>query len=173
MNLCPFCGSENIKGTDDCAECGQPIGDAYLAPPTNEVEGSLLRDRIGVLAPKKPITVAATMPLGDVLHLMVDNRIGCVVVVEGRQPVGIFSERDALRKVSTEAGALPARPVSEFMTPNPQTLVDDGKLAFAVQRMDLGSYRHLPIVDQRGALVGVISARDILRHLTDSMAPEA
>jgi CBS domain-containing protein len=58
------------------------------------------------------------------------------------------------------------------MTANPQTLVETAKLAFAVQRMDLGGYRHLPIVGPQGELAGIISARDILRHLTDTMAVE-
>jgi CBS domain-containing protein len=101
---------------------------------------------------------------------MVEHRIGCVVVADGNRPVGIFSERDALRKINVDATALAARPVREFMTHNPQSLVADAKIAFAVQRMDLGGYRHLPIVDERGELVGIISARDILRHLTDNMA---
>ena len=77
---------------------------------------------------------------------------------------------DALRKINTQARDLAARPVREFMTPNPQTLVADAKIAFAVQRMDLGGFRHLPIVDQRGDLIGVISARDILRYLTERIA---
>ena len=59
------------------------------------------------------------------------------------------------------------------MTPNPQTLVANAKIAFAVQRMDLGGYRHLPIVGEAGELVGIISARDILRHLTDVMASDS
>ena len=58
-----------------------------------------VRDRIGVLVPKRPITVAPTTAVGEVLKLMVKNRIGCVVVAEGDRPVGIFSERDALRKL--------------------------------------------------------------------------
>jgi CBS domain-containing protein len=84
--------------------------------------------------------------------------------------MGIFSERDALRKLGARAAEQSGRPVSELMTPNPQTLVADAKIAFAVHRMDLGGYRHVPIVDQQGELTGIISARDILRHLTDSMA---
>jgi CBS domain-containing protein len=172
MTTCPHCGSENIKGADDCAECGQPLVDTHLAPPQNEVECSLLEDRVGVLAPKKPFTVAATTPVGDVLRLLVENRIGCVVVADGDQPVGIFSERDALLKIGTAAGELAGRPVSEFMTANPETLVQTAKLAFAVQRMDLGGYRHLPIVGPQGELAGIISARDILRHLTNAMAGE-
>jgi len=172
MIQCPYCGIENTEGADDCAECGQPLGDTYLSPPQSEVERSLLRDRIGVLAPKRPITVASTSPVGDVLRLMMEHGIGCVVVTDGQRTVGIFSERDALRKLNTEAPDLAARPVGEFMTPNPQTLVADAKIAFAVQRMDLGGYRHLPIVGERGELVGIISARDILRHLTVNLARE-
>ena len=56
------------------------------------------------------------------------------------------------------------------MTSNPQTLVADAKIAFAVQRMDLGGYRHLPIMGPGGELVGIISARDILRHLSNCLA---
>jgi CBS domain-containing protein len=170
MLLCPYCNSENIEGVDECAECGQPLNDTHLAPPGTEVERSMLRDRISVLAPNRPITVAPTMPVGDVLKLMVKNKIGCVVVAEENRTLGIFSERDALRKINTDAAKLAARPVSEFMTPNPQTLVADAKIAFAVQRMDAGGYRHLPVVGQQGELVGIISARDILRHLTDNLS---
>ena len=172
MTVCPHCGSENIKGTDDCAECGQPLVDTHLAPPQNAVERSLLGDRISVLDPKKPITVAPTTTLGDALRLMVEHKIGCIVVADGDRPVGIFSEHDALLKIGTAASELAGRPVSEFMTANPETLVETAKIAFAVQRMDLGGYRHLPIVGSGGELAGIISARDILRHLTDTMARE-
>jgi CBS domain-containing protein len=170
MLICPYCGGDNIEGADDCADCGQPLDDTYLAPPRSDVERSLLRDRIGVLVPKTPITVAPATPVGDVLRLMVEHGIGCVVVTDRDRAIGIFSERDALREINTEGAALAVRPVREFMTPNPQTLVADAKIAFAVQRMDLGGYRHLPIVGDRGELVGIISARDILRHLTESLA---
>jgi CBS domain-containing protein len=49
-------------------------------------------------------------------------------------------------------------------------MMADAKIAFAVQRMDLGGFRHLPIVQQQGDLIGVISARDILQYLTDVMS---
>ena len=173
MIMCPHCSSDNIEGADECADCGQTLDDSYLQPPRSDVERSLLGDRIGVLLPKQPITVEPATSVGDVLRLMTEHRIGCVVVAEGNRPVGIFSERDALRKISLQRADLVARPISEFMTPNPQTLVSDAKIAFAVQRMDLGGYRYLPIVDERGELLGIISARDILRHLTDTMSSKA
>lgn len=169
MIICPYCSSENIEGVDLCEECGESLTDTHLAPPSNEVEQGLLRDRVSVLSPKKPLTVSPSTPVGDVLSLMVERRIGCIVVEEGGKPVGIFSERDALRKLNVDAATLAHRPVSEFMTPQPQTLVANAKIAYAVQRMDLGGYRHLPIVGDGGELVGIISARDIIRYLTDKM----
>jgi len=166
---CPFCSAENIEGADVCDECGEPLGETYLSPPDSDVERSLLRDRVDVLEPRRPVTVSPRTPVGEVLRMMVERRIGCVVVAENWQPVGIFSERDALRQLNTNAPALAHHPVSEFMTPKPQTLVADAKVAYAVQRMDMGSYRHLPIVDEDNELVGIISARDILGYLTRNM----
>ena len=101
--------------------------------------------------------------------MLVNKGIGCVVVVRDEQVVGIFSERDALLRLSTKAAELKSRPVSEFMTPNPRMLDTEAKIAFAVQRMDLGGYRHVPIVDHSGELCGIVSARDILRYLTDKL----
>lgn len=169
MTVCPLCRTENIKGADHCTECGQPLVDEHLSPPQNEVERTLISDRVSVLSPHKAISVAADAALGDVLKVMVEHRIGCVVVADGDRPVGIFSERDALTKVGPRAKELSARPISQFMTPDPQTLVGTAKLAFAVQRMDQGGYRHVPIVNADGELTGIISARDILRHLTESL----
>lgn len=172
MVNCPYCHTDNIPGDDECAECGQPLDHAHLTPPQTAVERSLLRDRIHALDPNPAITVAASTPIEDVLRLMVERKIGCVVVADGSAPLGIFTERDALRKIGANAAELARRPVSEFMTPGPQTLVADAKIAFAVQRMDLGGFRHLPLVDQHGELVGIISSRDILRHLTAEMSAE-
>jgi CBS domain-containing protein len=169
MITCPFCSSENFEGVDLCEECGQPLSDTHLAPPSNEVERGLLQDRVAVLDPKPPLTVKPTTPVGEVLTLMVERKIGCVIVADGPKPLGIFSERDALRKLNVNANALKSRPVSEFMTANPQTLVANAKIAYAVQRMDLGGYRHLPIVKDTGELLGIISARDIINYLTDKM----
>lgn len=170
MIACPVCSSENIEGMDQCEECGQSLNESHLSPPTNDVERSLLRGHVAELAPKAVISVDPAMPVGEVLRLMVAHKIGCVIVADMHQTLGIFSERDALRKLNTDAAALAPRPVSEFMTPNPQTLVANAKIAFAVQRMDLGGYRHLPIVGDHGELLGIISARDILRHLTENLA---
>jgi len=169
MIICPFCSAENIAGVDECEECGQSLSDSHLDAPASEVEEHLLNDHIQVLKPKKPFAVAPDASVGEVLKLMVANGIGCVMVADGDKPVGIFSERDALLKLNTEASELSGRPVSEYMTANPETLEDSAKIAFAVQRMDLGGYRHVPIVSEDGDMQSIISVRDILRYLAEHM----
>jgi len=166
---CPNCGAENIPGIDECEECGQPLSDVHSGAPANNVERALIKDRVTALGPKQPCTVAPNTTVGEVLHQMAANRIGCVIIVDGGKPVGIFSERDALLKLNTEAVALSDHPISEFMTANPETLEGSAKIAFAVQRMDLGGYRHLPIVSSDNQLQGIISVRAILNYLTDRM----
>jgi CBS domain-containing protein len=168
MSRCPSCGHVNIEGVDECEQCEQPFADLHLADVAGPVEGSLLSDRVSVLRPK-PRTVAPDVAVGEVLKIMAGEAIGCVLVVAGRRLVGIFSERDALMRLNTDAAELAGRPVSEFMTPQPECLEPDAKIAFAVQRMDLGGYRHVPIVDREGLAVGVISVRDILQYLTSKM----
>jgi CBS domain-containing protein len=172
MIVCPYCSAENIEGADLCEECSQPLADMYLPNPATPVERSLLRDHVRFLLKeeKLPISVPSARPVGEVMQLMVTKGIGCVLVVDDGKLSGIFSERDALLKVNTDASRLASRPVSEFMTPNPQTLQMNAKIAFAVHSMVLGSYRHIPIVDDEGHAVNLISVRDILRYLAKEIA---
>lgn len=166
MSLCPYCDHENIEGVDVCAQCEQPLTDEYLQDPETAVERGLLVDHLNLLEPRPPVVVASDAKTGDVMKMMVEKGIGCVLVVDDNQLKGIFSERDVLIKLNTEAAELADRPVSEFMTSKVDVLDNNAKIAFAVQRMDLGSYRHVPIIDSDMSPVGVISVRDILRYIT-------
>jgi CBS domain-containing protein len=169
MIVCPYCNAENIEGADECAECNQPLTELSMRVPATTVEADLMRDRIEKLWPKKPFTVAHSTPVGDVLKKMVAETIGCVMVMDGNRLVGIFSERDALMKLNVDAARLSGRPISQFMTASPVTLETSDKIAYALHKMNVGGYRHLPILFD-GQLAGVISIRDILRYLTERIA---
>lgn len=169
MSVCPYCDNPNIEGVDVCDQCGQPLDDLHLPNPSTLVERSLLKDRVSVLDPKKPVSVPPNAKTAEVLQTLVDCGIGCVLIVKDNALIGIFSERDALLRINDQAVEFGKRPISDFMTPAPQTLQLDAKIAFAVQMMDLGGYRHVPVVDADNRPVGIISVRDILRYLTDKM----
>lgn len=165
---CPYCGHENIDGADHCDACQQPLDFLTKPRPANAVERSLVKDRVSLLQPKPPFVVAPECPVGEVLRQMVDHEVGCVVVGRGDEIAGIFSERDALDRLNVRFGELADRPVSQFMTPSPATVEMDARIAFALHKMDVGGYRHLPVVEGN-RIVGVISVRDILRYITDRL----
>lgn len=168
MITCPDCGYENIPGADACEQCQQSLSTLTEPSPTSSIERNIAEDRIELLGPKQPVSVSPGTPISEVLDLLVAHSIGCVIVEENGQLVGIFSERDALFRINTDASQVGERPVSEFMTPSPETLEITDKIAFALHRMDLGGYRHIPILSG-GKVTGIISIRDILRYMTERL----
>ena len=161
---CPFCKNGNYDGADVCEHCGESL--EFLSQPSvsSNLETSLLRDRVAAIMDPEPVVVGPARRVRDVLDLLVDSATGCVVVVEGDRIVGVFTERDALLRLNTNAAALGDRSISDFMTPSPETVTDDAEIAFALHKMDIGGYRHLPVVCE-GKLAGVISTRAIFQYI--------
>jgi len=159
---CPDCGHMNVAGADECQECGGSLWG--LEPQGNEVEQSITAHTINVLCPREPTCVGPATPVREVLALMDKKHIGCVIVEESARVLGVFSERDVLNKISLDLSRLDS-PVSEFMTASPATATKSDSLGFAMQSMDLGGYRHLPIVNSAGIATGIISSRDLLRFM--------
>ncbi len=174
MIVCPYCDASVIKGADACAQCGQALSDLDLPDFASEVERCLTSEPVQHLSHARPVTtVSPDTAVGQVLQMLADQAIGCVVVTDNERVVGIFSERDALLKLNAEVDELADLPVSQFMTTAPQVLEEDANIAFAVQRMDLGGYRHVPIVDEQQQPVALISVRDILKYLTGKMVGQS
>jgi CBS domain-containing protein len=165
MITCPDCGFENIDGADECEKCSQPLSALSKPRPATRLERCVMKDRIEDLVPREPFVVSGAAPVGEVLRQMVARSIGSAVILENRQVVGIFTERDALCRLNEDAAGLADRPVSEFMTSPVETVEMTDRVAFALHKMDLGGYRHLPVLGAEGRIVGVISVRDILTHL--------
>ena len=168
--VCPYCESDVIEGSDECEACGQPLTEFAMPVPATTLERALLTDRVKLFQGRQPLIVSPTMPVREVLRLMVDNKVGCVAVTEQKKLVGIFTERDVLLKLGEQAAELGGHPVSEFMTAKVESLPPTAKIAFAVSRMDLGGYRHIPVTGPEGEPTGIFSVRDILSYLTRKLA---
>jgi CBS domain-containing protein len=162
--ICPSCGQANIDGVDICEHCEQPLLFEPVASPTSSVEQALLHDTVIGIATAPPVIVPPNLSVGDVLDLLVEHSIGCVIVADGDEAIGIFSERDALMRIGAQVDLLRSEPVARFMTPAPQTLEADAPIAFALHMMNVGGYRHLPVISE-GRIVGVVSIRDIMQYL--------
>ncbi|MEX2285507.1 MAG: CBS domain-containing protein [Planctomycetaceae bacterium] len=160
--ICPHCDCDNIDGVDVCDDCGMPLVD--LDPMGNELEQSITRHSIDVLCPRDPVSVDPSTTVRDAIAKMVAKKIGCLLVEERDELVGIFSERDVLNKIASDNQALD-RPVGDFMTPSPVSISRQDSIAYALHAMKLGGYRHVPVVNAAGSPTGIISIRDILRFL--------
>ena len=160
--ICPYCGYDNIDGDDSCAACGQSL--VEVVPVGSDLEESICRHSVQVLCPKQPVTVSLSATAREAVARMVENQIGCLLVVDNGELSGIVTERDVLNKISGDLNTLD-QPVSDFMTRTPETITVEDSIAYALHAMDLGGYRHMPIVDADGKPTGVISIRDILRFL--------
>jgi CBS domain-containing protein len=164
--ICPRCGHDNVPGNEVCASCLLDLAPLDQPLPRDRVQADLMDRPVRDLKPRSPITLPADAILGDAVKLMLDEGVGTVLVVDGGGTLaGIFSERDLMLRVPDEVAQKGDRPLAEFMTANPETVRPDDPLALALHKMDVGGYRHLPVVDA-GKPVGVISVRDLMRHIT-------
>jgi CBS domain-containing protein len=115
-----------------------------------------------VLAGRSLVTASKDMTVRAAARLMVEKRIGALVVTEGGRIAGIFTERDALNKVMAPALDPDTTTLVSVMVSDPQTIGADKPLAYALYMMAEGGFRHVPVVDASGAPVGMVSARDAL-----------
>jgi CBS domain-containing protein len=163
--ICPNCGHDNLPGGEECSSCQQDLTQLDRPIAQNNIERSLMEDSVGVLAPQKPVTVRPTATIAEAIETMLEKDIGALLVVDrDGKLLGIFSERDLLTKVAGLHESFAELPVAQFMTADPETVTPKDNLAFAVHKMDIGGYRHLPILTD-GRPSGVISVRDMLRHI--------
>jgi CBS domain-containing protein len=132
----------------------------------NRLERTLMEDLVGALKPREAVVTCLNATVGQALDKMLKSNLGALLVIDGEGKLrGIFSERDLLTRVAGIYTYWEQLPISEVMTVNPETVRLTDTLALALQKMDCGGYRHLPVVED-GKPVGVISVRDMMRHLT-------
>lgn len=165
---CPACNSPVIEGDECCDKCQYPLVDLEHSVPRSTLERNVVRDTIRCLSPKAPLVTTPETTVGKAIQLLTGQDVGCVVITREDRIVGIFSERDVLFKLNVSVKQHLSRPVSEFMTKQVETLDLDDRIALALHKMDLGGYRHLPVTEE-GKLVGIISIRDIMRYMTETI----
>jgi CBS domain-containing protein len=115
--------------------------------------------------------VGPDRPVSECVRLMTDRKIGALVVMEGEQLKGIFTERDALNKVLA-AGRDPAGTrVCDVMTRDPYCIPPSMSVGDAMHVVTHRRFRHLPVVED-GKLVAVVSSGDLTRWLVKDQAGE-
>lgn len=141
--------------------------DAYDADdPEPNVYAELFETPIRQLSLRKPLIIEASATVADAIGAMNEHHTGCVLVGKQGKLAGIFTERDVLRRAASKDDSRTVT-VGSVMTSDPETLNADQSIAFALNHMSVGGFRHIPIVDHHGSPVAVISVRDIIDFLVD------
>jgi len=128
----------------------------------------LIEQPIRRLNPRQPaVTLAVGAGVDEAIAAMKERRVGNVLITENDKLVGIITERDIVRKAAGSAVEASCLRVEDVMTPNPERLRLSDPIVFALNKMGVGEFRHIPLVDEQGRPVGSLSVRHIVRFLVD------
>ncbi len=117
------------------------------------------------------ISVPADMAVSGVVNVLAEKSIGAVLVVENGELIGILSERDVVRSLSSRAAETLNMTAGALMTRNPTTGKPDTTVEQAMEMMTEGHFRHLPIMEN-GRLAGLVSIGDVVKARIDQSQHE-
>lgn len=137
----------------------------------SEFESALLSHSIRHLEPALPVWVNPEDSVEAVVETMSSEKIGCVLVGNDKQLAGIFTERDLMCRVVRRGGDPTTIRVADVMTADPDCLAAEDRVAYALKKMVLRGFRHIPVTNAENQVVGVLSVRDIAKYVA-SLYPE-
>jgi CBS domain-containing protein len=138
----------------------------------NVMSGEAFMQPLSVLLSKPALCIAASAPIRDAVAIMRDNGFGAIIVVEDDKLAGILTERDVLFKLVGVVDDFLDRPVSFAMTRAPVALRKDDAIVHVAHNMQVGGYRHVPIVDDENRPLSVVSIKDIARFVLSHFPDE-
>lgn len=125
-----------------------------------------------VIEKQKTLIASQGTTVRDAARLMVQKKTGAIMVVDGQHLVGIFTERDIAFRVVAEGRDPDATQIAQVMTRAPVTVGPDVLFGQALQMMQEGGFRHLPVLEN-GVPIGIVSARSALDPDLEEFVSEA
>ena len=114
--------------------------------------------------------LAPTTSVSRAFDAMSRDAHDCVLILEGERIAGIFTSRDFLNRVAAERRDPNALVLGDVMTAAPRTLRPRDGVAYAINWMAVEGFRNVPVVDEAGTVLGVLTVWDVMRHLEDVFA---
>ena len=102
------------------------------------------------------------MTVSEAARLMKAHNTGALMVCDKKRLVGVFTERDALFRVTAEERNPQSTLLADVMTRNPRTIGPNKRLGHALHMMYEGGFRNVPVVDEKGRPLGIVSAHNAL-----------
>ena len=135
-------------------------------------EAVKIQDPISSLGLQPPLVVELGTNMKNALNSLQQEKQNCLLITDNNKLKGILTERDILLKVTGKGFDLDLVTVDEFMTQDPEYLTPEDPLAYALNKMHIGGFRHVPIVNDLMKPVGLISISNIISTIADYFSME-
>ncbi|OGW77971.1 MAG: hypothetical protein A2Z83_05170 [Omnitrophica bacterium GWA2_52_8] len=133
----------------------------------DRVQNVMMNKPVSDLLTGKDLLVASpTDSIAKVVEIFQKEKKNCVLVYDNHRLVGILSNRDILLKVAGYKTDLSKVSVESIMTRNPEYVRPDAPLAFVVNKMAMGGFRQVPVIDSSGKPLSIITIKDVMSHLS-------
>jgi CBS domain-containing protein len=116
-----------------------------------------------IMSPGAP-TIDEAASVYDAVNLMVQKGLGAVVITSGGKPKGIFTERDVLRRAAAKETDTEKTPIRELMSSPLITMASTDLISAVLAEMYRRDIRNMPVTDEKGELIGIVSMPDILQY---------
>jgi len=134
------------------------------------IDKKFLSRSVGQLELKDPLVLSHQSSIREAVKLLQDNKVGCVMLVDNSDKlVGIFTERDVVLKMFDENFCIQDGPIEEVMTKDPKTVEMTTQLAFALNMMSDGGFRHIPVTDEENFPVAILSVKDLVDYIAQTV----
>ena len=120
----------------------------------------------------RAVVVETSKSVATTIELMQHKKTGCVLAAQDGVLAGIFTERDILMKILGKNRDYVKMTVKEVMTPSPESLHLDDSIAYAMNMMAVGGYRHVPIVDDQRKPISILSVKDVISYIVEHFPNE-
>ena len=155
------------------------VDETYFDRPREKIESfdaELLQAPVTVLPIRPALVFSPRDTATDAMRAMQREHRGCVLITDdgtsASKLIGIFTERDILLRI-VDRGKNPSRlPMAEVMTADPDVLTVRSSLAYALNMMSVGGFRHIPTVDDEHRPAFVVSVRDVVAFLVEAFPRE-
>ncbi len=145
------------------------VPDSVVELDTNALD-LFLADDVNALKPDAPLCVDESATVAQVVETLRAHKRGAVAVLRAsKELAGIFTERDLVKRVYIPELDPETTPVGSVMTRSPQTVYATSSVALVFELLSAGGYRHLPVVSPAERVIGMVSVRQLLLRITESV----
>jgi CBS domain-containing protein len=130
------------------------------------------RTPIKHLKVRKPVSIDRKHSVQEAVTLMQQRQFGCVLVTEKGKLAGIITERDVIIKALGTARPLSDITIEEMMTARPEAFQPEESIAYVMNAMHVGGFRHVPVVDEQNVPLAVVSVKDIVGFIVENFPEE-